>query len=179
MITVEKIWEGVRREGLNFGLPTTFIQLGPGPEYSSESLVKDILLNTRCKWVCIFGENTTQVGMGTLVKGLSSVGMYIEVEASGSVRDPGWLHTVDRWVIDYAKEGSFNYNALRSQDMIRFLVKGEGDLNFVRESFPDLSMFPGTKYIKLDGDKTKVTAMFKGEAFALVRRNDRCRLYTS
>lgn len=171
MITVEKIWEGVKQEGLNYGLPTTFIQLGMGPEYSSEDLVKEVLMHTRCKWVCILGENTTQVGMGTLVRGLSSVGMYIEVEVSGVMRDPGWLHTVDRWVVDYAKEGNFNYGALRTQDMVRFVVKGEGDLNFAKEGFEDLKLFSGTKYLKLVGKK------LGKEAFALVRRYERSRLY--
>lgn len=171
MVEVEKIYEDVRQEGLNFGLPTTFIKFGPGPEYSSEDLVREVLMHTRCKWVCIFGEGTTRVGTGTLVKGLSSVGMYIEVETSGEVRDPGWLHTVDRWIINYVKDGAFNYNALRSQDMMKFIVKGEGDLNFAKEGFEDLKLFPGTKYVKL-GDKK-----LKNEAFALVRRYERSRLY--
>jgi len=171
VVDVAKMWEDIRREGLNYGLPTVFLNLGNGPTYTSEDLVREVLMHTRCKWVCILGENTTQVGMGTLVKGLSSTGMYIEVEASGAVRDPGWLHTVDRWVINYVKEASFNYGALRSQDMIRFVVKGEGDLNFAKEGFEEMKVFPGTKYVMLLDKK------LKNDAFALVRRYDRGRLY--
>jgi len=171
VIEAEKIWEGIRLEGLNYGLPTTFIKLGPGSEYNSEELVREVLMHTKCKWVCILGKNTTQVGMGTLVKGLSSVGMYVEVEAGGDVRDPGWLHTVDRWVIDYVKEAAFNYGALRSQDMARFVVEGEGDLNFAKEGFEDLKLFTGTKYVKLFDKK------LNSEVFSLVRKYERARLY--
>lgn len=185
MLSVGKMWEGVRQEGVNYGLPVMFIQLGPGAEYTSEDLVKEVLVHTRCRWCCITGQNTTQVGMGTLVKGLSSVGMSIEVEVDGSIKDPGWLHTIDRWVVDYAKEGLFNYGALRSQDMIRFVIKGEGDLNFAKEGFEDLKLFPGTKYLMVipediiprSGDKALVKVVLLREAFQLVRRYDRCRLY--
>ena len=99
--------------------------------------------------------------------------MYIEVETGGEVRDPGWLHTVDRWIVNYVKDGTFNYNALRSQDMMKFVVKGEGDLNFAKEGFEDLKLFSGTKYILLSDKK------LKNEAFSLVRRYDRSRLYFS
>jgi len=171
MVEVVKIYEDIRQEGLNYGLPTTFLRLGLGPEYSSEELVREVLMHTSCKWVCVYGESTTRVGMGTLAKGLSSVGMYIEVETSGEYRDPGWLHTIDRWVVDYVKDGSFNYNALRSQDMVRFIVSGPGDLSFATEGFEELKLFPGTRYIKL-GDKK-----LKNEAFSLIRKFERSRLY--
>ena len=171
MVEVEKLWEGIRKEGLNYGLPTTFVRLGKGPEFNSEELVREIIISTKCKWVCILGKGTTQVGMGTLVKGLSSVGMYVEVETSGEVRDPGWMHTVDRWVVDYTGEGSFNFGALRSQDMVRFVVKGEGDFNFAKEGFEELKLFPGTKYIKLLENK------LKNPVFDFVRKHERSRLY--
>ena len=172
-VGVEKLWEGIRVEGLNYGLPTTFIKLGPGPEYSSEELVREVLMHTKCKWACILGKNTTQVGIGTLTKGLSSVGLYLEVEVSGEMRDPGWFNTVDRWVVDYVQEPAFNYGALRSQDTVRFIVKGEGDLNFAKGGFEELRIFAGTKYIRLLDKK------LKNEAFALVRRYERARLYIS
>ena len=171
MVDVAKMFEDIRDEGVNYGLPTTFIKLGAGPTYTSEDLVREALMHTRCKWVCILGENTTQVGMGTLVKGLSSVGMYIEVETSGEFRDPGWLHTVDRWVVDYVKDGSFNYGALRSQDMVRFTVEGAGDLNFAKEEFENLKLFSGTKYILLLDKK------LRDEVFTLVRKYERSRVY--
>ena len=172
-------------EGLNYGLPTTFIKLGPGAEFTSEALVKDVIVHTRCKWVCIFGESTTQVGMGTLIKGLSTVGLYIEVEVSGGIRDPGWMHSVDRWLVDYVKGGSFNYSALRTQDMIRFVVRNQEELNRVKVEFEELKLFSGTKFIKIatkdvipkSGNKKLLNSTLYREAFALVRKYERGRLY--
>ena len=172
MITVEKISEGLRKEGLNYGMPMVFLKLGSGTPYSSvDELVREVLMKTRCKWVCLYGENTTQVGMGALVKGLSSLGLYTEVEVNGSVRDPGWLHAVDRWVVDYAENSLFNYNALRSSDMVRFIVEDRGDLSLVKKGFEELKLFPGTKYVKVE------TKEVLEEVFQFVRRYERSRLY--
>ena len=172
MVTVEKISEGIRKEGLNYGLPMVFLKLGAGVPYLSvENLVRDMLMYTRCKWVCIFGEGTTQVGMGTLVKGLSSVGMYIEVECSALVRDPGWLHSVDRWIIDYVEEPLFNYAALRSQDMVRFTTHNVSDLDLIKRGFESLRLFPGTKYVKVVSD---IPGLFE-----FVRKYERSRIYVT
>lgn len=171
MIMVEKLWEGVRREGLNYGLPTLFIRFGSGPSFQAEDLVREVLTITKCKWVCFLGEDTTQVGMGTLVKGLSSVGLSTEVEVGGEVKDPGWVHTVDRWVVDYAEDGSFNFGSLRSQDMVRFQLKSESDLRYVSEKLEELRMFPGTKVLKL------VTPDLLTQVLVLARGIDRCRVY--
>ena len=170
MISVEKLSEGIRQEGVNFGLPTVFLKMGLGEDYPTvDSLVRDILMHTKCKWICIFGENTTQVGMGSLVKGLSSLGMLIEIECDGTVRDPGWLHTPDRWVVDWVPDSLFNYHALRSDDQIRFRVEGEGDLRNAKEGFEALRLFPGTKYIVLKEDVKGV--------FELIRNYNKSRVY--
>jgi len=172
MISVEKFTEDVREEGLNYGLPTLFIVLGFGNEFQPEELVRQILLLSKCRWVCFLGEGTTQVGMGTLIKGLSTVGLQVEVEVDGSVKDPGWLHTVDRWVVDYIEDGLFNYGALRSQDMIRFTLAGNGDLSFIKTKLEDLKMFPGTRVLKVVSDKKLIT-----EALVIARGYERCRIY--
>ena len=172
MITVEKISEGIRKEGLNFGMPMAFIKLGEGTLYSSvDELVREVLMKTRCKWVCLLGESTTQVGMGTLAKGLSSLGLYTEVEVSGSVRDPGWLHVVDRWVVDYAENSLFNYNALRSSDMVRFTIKDRGDLSLMKSGFEELKLFSGTKYVKVESKEVF------DEVFQFARKYERSRIY--
>jgi len=175
VVEVSKIWEGIRLEGLNYGLPSTFLQLGIGPNYSSEELVRDVLMQTKCKWLVILGENTTQVGMGSLVKGLSSIGMYIELEVDGRTRDPGWMHSVERWVVDYVKGGAFNYGALRSQDMVRFTAREEKDLPVVEEAFELLKFFTGTKVLRIP---KPLASKLWGNAFALVRKYERSRLYT-
>jgi hypothetical protein len=178
MITVEKIQEAVRQEGLNFGLPEVFIRLGVGQEFATvEDLVKEIVVHTKPRWVCILGEDTTQVGLGSLVKGLSVVGCYIEIECSGRTRDPGWLHSVDRWVVDYVESPTFNIGALRSGDMVRFVVKGKGDLSSVKEGFEQLRLFPGTRYVKVEADGKGVPADLYREAFELVKYYERARLY--
>lgn len=172
MITVGKISEGVRGEGLNFGLPMVFIKLGMGTEYPSvDELLREVVMKTRCKWALLFGENTTQVGMGTLVKGLSSLGLYTEVEVSGSVRDPGWLHAVDRWVVDYTENALFNFNALRSSDMVRWTVVDRGDLSLMLSGFEELKLFPGTKYVRCSNKE------LESEVFQFVRKYERSRIY--
>lgn len=172
MIVVNKIWEGLRQEGLNYGLPTTFLELGEGVPYSTtEELVKVLITNTKCKWICIRGEGTTQVGMGTLIRGLSSIGVYTEIEIDGSVRDPGWLHSVDRWIVDYQPQLVFNIGSLRSQDMIRYTVNCREDLPVVELAFEKQKAFTGTKYVKTsDKELLKV-------CFDFVRKYERGRLY--
>jgi len=170
MLTVEKIWEGLRQEGLNYGLPTTFIKLGEGREFPSMmELVREILFKTKCKWICLLGEGTTQVGMGTLVKSLSTVGQYVEVECDGSIRDPGWSRAVDRWVIDYSPEPLFNYAVLRPADMMRFTVRSEKDLPALQSGFEALKFFAGTKYVRMTDRLPSV--------FEFVRKYDRSRIY--
>jgi hypothetical protein len=170
VIQVEKIWEGVRQEGLNYGLPTTFIKLGLGQEFpSTTDLVKEVL-PCQSKWVCLFGEGSTQVGMGTLIKGLSAIGLYTEVECDGGVRDPGWAHSVDRWIVDYSTEPLFNYSTLRSADMIRFTIRNEKDLAGAKLGFDQLRVFAGTRYFKLpEGDVPG--------ALEFIRKFDRSRIY--
>ena len=172
MIIVNKIWEGVRQEGLNYGLPTTFLELGDGVPYSTtEELVKTLMTNTKCKWICIRGESTTQVGMGTLVRGLAAVGLYVEIECKGDIKDPGWLNAVDRWVVDYMDTPHFNMGALRSKDMIRYTVNTKEELPKVEVAFAQHKGFTGTKYIK-SGDKELIKACFE-----FVRKWERGRLY--
>ena len=180
MIYIEKIQEVVRQEGLNYGLSVVLLKLGyVGKEYpAAEDLVRDVMTNTKSKWVCVVGENTTQVGLGTLMKGLNAVGYYTEVECSGLTRDPGWLHLVDRWVIDYVESPVFNMGALRGSDMVRFTVKDRGDLTFVKEGFEQLRLFTGTRYIKLIQEEGKrVPADLQRDILELLKYHDRARVY--
>lgn len=175
MISVEKIYEGVRDEGVNYGLPMTFLKLGEGTPYPSvDELVKELVVHTRCKWVCIVGKDTTQVGMGSLIKGLASMGIYLEVECPGDTRDPGWLHSVDRWIVDFVPDFSFNIAALRSADMVRFSVKTKSDLSTVRDGFEQLRTFPGTRYVRMD----RMTAEeLYSSVFEITRKYERGRMY--
>ncbi len=172
MIAVTQISEGVRKEGLNYGLPTVFVKLGPGSPYPQvEELVRDVLTLTKCTWVCILGEDTTQVGIGSLVKGLSAVGLNVELECSGKVKDPGWLRSVDRWLVDLVQDGIFNLGALRSQDMIRFTISTEDSLGALEENLRSLPMFPGTKAINVTSSK------LVAKVFQVARKYPRTRIY--
>ena len=175
MILVEKIYESIRQEGLNYGLPMTFVTLGPGPSYTPDDLVRDVITTTRCAWTCILGDGTTQVGMGSLVRGLVAVNLKVELETRADVRDPGWLSAVDRWVVDYCEDAMFNLGALRSNDMIRFAVSNEEDLEIAKQAFPRLKLFGGTRYVVVPASLLG-THVFNG-VYSLVRAFDRARIY--
>lgn len=179
MISVKKIYQGVRTEGVNYGLPMTFVQLGEGNAYDSvDDLLKDIVMFTKCNWVCVLGEDTTQVGMGALVKALYSMGLTIEIVHDGTTRTPGWLHSVERWMVDYAKDNPFNYFALRTQDMVRFTVQQLEDLDDLPKVFEDLKLCPGTKVIRvMQKPKPKETKELYQKAFELARKYERTRVY--
>lgn len=177
MISVEKMWEGIREEGLGTGLPMVHLKLGYGEDYNlPEDLVREVMRKTRCKWACILGPDTTQIGMGTAIKGFSAVGIEVEVEVSGSVRDPGWLNSVQRWIIDYIPKPTFNLGALRAQDAVRFTVRDSGSLRMVEEGLKSLLVFPGTKYIKvLPGPEQ--SKIYSQEALRIAREYNRTRVY--
>lgn len=175
MISVERIFEGVRQEGLNYGLAMTFIRLGPGPGYTPDDLVREVLMNTRCSWACVQGEGTTQIGMGSFIKGLGAVNIRTEVETSSDVRDPGWLGSVDRWVVDYSEDSLFNLGALRSNDMVRFFVGNELDLDVAREGFTKLKLFGGTRYLLVPPEL--LSGQFFSDIYSLLRAHDKSRLY--
>jgi len=168
-ILVKKIWEGVRLEGLNYGLPEAFLELGEGIEYSSSMELLREFLKVESRWVCIRGTGSTQVGFGSLVKGFGTINLNVELECDGSVRNPGWLNSVDRWVVDFSEEPLFDYYALRTADMLRFTIRNEKDLETAKRVFGSLKLFPGTKYLKM-------LAPVPG-AEELVRKYDRTRIY--
>lgn len=150
VVEVSKIWKGLRKEGMNYGLPTTFVQPGPGAEYESTmDLVKELMTIAGTGWICLVGDYSTQVGMGTVVDGLTRLGFYIEVECSAGFKDPGWFKKADRWTVDYVSEAVYDYGKLRNVDQVRFLVNNERDLAQAKIGFESLKFFPGTKYLKL------------------------------
>jgi len=150
MVSIEKIREGLREEGLNSGLPVTFIVVGFGDDYPRvQDLVEEIWKITNCNNICIVGRDTTQVGMGSLVKGLSALGLKVELECPGYNLTPGWFSTVSNWVIEYGKTSNFNYSCLRNRDMVRFTVRDKKDLSLVEFGLEQLKLCPATKYIKV------------------------------
>ena len=176
MLAIEKMWESTRFEGLGTGLPMTFVKLGPGVPYEgSDTLVREVYFTTKCKWICFLGEDTLKVGMGSVAKGLHSVDLYTEVEVSGALKEPGWIHAIDHWIVDYVKGGYFNYFGLRNQDAVRFDVPGMSPEE-VKEAMEELSMFPIVKYIRITPEAAKDKKLV-AEYREVVRGYDRSRLY--
>lgn len=174
MLTVAKIWEGIRDEGVNCGRPTCFIELGAGTPYVPEELAREMVSKTRCRCICIKGENTTQVGMGALVKALIGIGHEVEVESDGTVVTPGWAHQVSRWLVDYAEDTSFSYGALRGQDAVRFRVNTTEDLELLDRGLNTLRVFQGTKEVLLKPD---VKTQLKMEVFERLKKLEKGRIY--
>lgn len=150
MLDIKKIYEGIRREGLNSGIPMTFVELGLGREYPEpEALVGELIKNSRFQWICFLGQDTTQVGMGTIVRGLHQCSQNVEIEIEAGRKDPGWIHSASRWVVDYSVDAIFNYQILRANDMIRIPVEDIGDLEIVNTALTELKKQISTKYIKI------------------------------
>ena len=178
MLSVEKMWEGIREEGIGSGLPMVHLKLGPGQDYTyPEDLVREVMTSSRCKWICVSGRETTQIGMGTAVKGFHAVGLGVEIEVSGSVKDPGWLNGVDRWIVDYVPVPTFNLAAMRSQDCIRFTIRDSSSLTILDKGLSDLAVFPGTKYVKILGSGPEQSKLYNQEVLRIARKYDRTRVY--
>jgi len=150
-LPVESIEVGLREEGLGFGLPMCFIELG----YTDEKMeVEDTLREVLGRipkrgWVCIRGSHDPLVcGIGTLVRGLSQLQRYVEVETNGLLRDPSWTHTVDRWIVNYQGKPAFNYGALRATDTIRILLDSMEGANRVEEALGVCSKLNCVKYLR-------------------------------
>jgi organic radical activating enzyme len=151
MIAIEKITKIVREEGFNAGLPMTSLRVGLGDTYDKvEDLIGEIIKFTGAnKWILISGDDPLQTGMGSFIKGLRSCGLKTELRCEGSLADPGWMNSVDRWCVEYVDEPLFNYNALRSQDMVTFTVVNLEQLEVVKRGFEVLHIFQGLKYIRV------------------------------
>ena len=185
MLSVSKVYEGIRLEGLNCGLPMLFVLMGNGRDFSkTEDLVKEIYFTSISKkggWVCILGEETVRVGIGSLIKDLSKLGLNIEVEVDGNFSSPGWMHTVDRWVVDYREGSLFNYFALRPQDMIRFSLSSGEDVSRIVSGFEEIKLSQAVKYILIKSKLSKLihssVSELHSSVFELVKGYDKSRVY--
>lgn len=152
MIPIVSIKTELRQEGLNYGVPVTFVILGGVDRVEVEDILKEVLtLSIKRSWVCIMGEefDPLSFGIGTLVKGLSQLQRYVEVETDGLHRDPSWAHTVDRWVVDFQENPSYNLGSLRASDTIRVKVDSAADASIVEENLSNLSKVNCVKYLKV------------------------------
>ncbi len=152
MIPVVSIESELRQEGLNYGIPTIFIILGGVNRLEIEDILKEVLSQSvKRSWVCIKGEefDPLSFGIGTLVKSLSQLQRYVEVETDGLHRDPSWSHTTDRWIINYQTDPKYNLGSLRASDTIRIKVDPKDDDARIGEILESLSKTNCVKYLKV------------------------------
>ena len=152
MIPIISIKTGLREEGLNYGVPVTFITLGGVERFEVEDILKQVLSKSvKRSWVCIIGEefDPLSFGVGTLVRGLSQLQRYVEVETDGLHRDPSWAHTVDRWVVDFQEKSSYNLGSLRASDTIRIKVDSSADASIVEGDLDSVDKVNCVKYLKV------------------------------
>jgi len=173
MISIESLYHGIRSEGVNFGLPMTFVRLGEGNPYPSvETAVEEIWRASASNWICILGEETLRVGVGSLVAGLSTLGLRVELEYSEGGLIPGWAsRNVDRLIVNYLENTKANYFNLRAADMIRFSIGSTEDLRAVEKGLAVVKKSEATKYILLG------VPDLLGSCFEVVRHYSRTRLY--
>lgn len=173
MIPIVSIKTGLREEGLNYGIPVTYITLGGVDRIEVEDILKEVLSKSiKRSWVCIIGEefDPLSFGIGTLVKGLSQLQRYVEVETDGLHRDPSWAHTCDRWVVDYRENSSYNLGSLRASDTIRIRVDSPADASMVEESLENINKINCVKYLR-------VTRGTQRKWHSLISKFERVRVY--
>ena len=182
MIEVKRIYDGIRTEGLNFGIPMTFLELGEGKEYTgAEQLLGEIIHLSYCRWICIKGESTTRVGMGTLTEGLRKCLYNVEIEIAGERSAPNWKRQAN-WIVDYTSEMAFDLTRLNSQDSIRFNIKNKEDLDEAINALSNNSLvdLECTRYMKLSLPKNLKKLHQKeilDEAIRFVRKKEKTRIY--
>lgn len=125
-MNIVSIKRGIRRVGLNYGLPMFFIECGCGPSCKLEDSIKELGSKGACKndWVCILN-GAEEKGVGTFVEAVRHLGLRVEVEASGTDLTPGWFPSVNTWTVYWEPKPVFNYGALRNrQDILLLDLKG-------------------------------------------------------
>jgi hypothetical protein len=176
VLSVKDITRGLRVEGVGYGLPMTFIRLGGSDNSITEDILRDMLeVTPKRGWVCIQGVDFDPLGMGigTLVRGISQLQRYSEVETSGIYRDPSWSKSVDRWIVDVTEKPIFNYGSLRSSDTIRLKVDSVTDLTLAESYLLALRQYSSTKYVVIP----RTDKALLGEAFKLINQFERTRVF--
>ncbi len=134
-MNVIRIYEGYRKVGVNYGLPTYFVEIGPGLRLEPLELVKrlrDLGLDVD-GWVVFTSGFASEKGAITLIEALKAVRVHIEAEEDGSNQIPTWFPAIDRWVIYWTGKLTFNFGALRpNRDFI--LCQGEDLGAFLKDT---------------------------------------------
>jgi len=175
VIPLSEISNGLRKEGLNYGVPTTFVVLGGTNQIQMEDLLEEILKkSTKRGWVCLVGKDfdPLSMGIGTLVRGLSQLQRFVEVETDGLHRDPRWAYTVDRWIVRWTSKSVYNLGSLRATDSIKFEVTDETSLEEIQDFLDGCSSLTPVRYLVTSSFGEITSSMFD-----LVRKYERSRIY--
>jgi len=114
------IHKGLRKYGLNAGLPVIYIDCGLGRSMSPEDVLRSLssMKLLRHSWVVI-RDGATEKGVSTLIDFLSQVGCRVEVEIGSKTPTPKYFTKASRWTVIWQGSSNFNLNALRKgQDML-------------------------------------------------------------
>jgi len=120
-VNVFKVHRGYRKIGPGYGLPVFYIDMGPGLNLRVEDILTKLenLGVYLGSTIVIRNSPLKQQGISILIEGIKSTNLKVEVEEDGTTKDPMWMPKVDRWLVDWVKDGPFNYGGLRlRQDLI-------------------------------------------------------------
>lgn len=118
---VFKIHRNYRRIGPGYGLPVFYIDMGFGLSLKVEEIL--VKLGTLGIYlgstVVVRNSPLKQQGIAVLVDAIKSTNLRIEIEEDGTTKDPIWMPKVDRWIVNWVKDGPYNYAGMRPrQDLI-------------------------------------------------------------
>ncbi len=131
IVTIKR---GIRRVGLNYGLPMWFVECGFGPTYKPEEAIQELgkVGAARGDWVCVLN-GMKERGVGAFAEGLRAMSLRSEFEASSGDMTPGWYTTVSSWIVWWLPNGVFNYGAMRPRVDI-LIYKGNEIEKFLQEA---------------------------------------------
>lgn len=159
-LRIAKIFYSIQGEGVNQGVPTTFIRFQGcnllngcawcdtqyargegGTLLSIEDILSEVVAaesRTYKHWVCITGgEPLFQLdGLHELVKALNKYGFLIEIETNGSIPKPFWWTLVDSWVADIKCPSSGVCGTSKEEQW--FDTRAQDQVKFVVGSMEDI-----------------------------------------
>ena len=160
-LNIAKIFYSIQGEGVNQGVPTTFVRLqgcnlltpcswcdtkfaqgNGGTLLSIDNILAEVVAaepRTYKHWVCITGGEPLfqPKGLHELVKALNRYGFLIEIETNGSIPKPFWWTIVDSWVADIKCPSSGVCGTSREQDW--FEARTQDQVKFVVGSTDDIA----------------------------------------
>lgn len=179
MLSINKMYETLRNEGIGYGLPVTVVETGGSREYhSARDFVADIIQLTKFRWIVLKGPEVTTPGMGEVVRGLWSCSLNTEIEITGEKKDPGWFNSVTRWIVDYSEDPVFNYSILRATDLVRFTSYIDSDMSKLEKLLEQFGKIQAVRCVNLIKRKSdKDFELGYTEHLNLIGKFDRARMY--